>query len=91
MQNDADLEAKAWLIRERRRRLQAELLKLATRKPLSEWATSLVSCLKVQGERRMPKAIEDQAFWRLPNLQLPLDLPIKDKTLKTANASQSYN
>jgi len=39
----------------------------------------------------MPKAIEDQAFRRLPNLQLPLDLPIKDKTLKAANASQSYN
>ncbi|EXB56902.1 Cysteine-rich receptor-like protein kinase 10 [Morus notabilis] len=35
----------------------------------------------------MPKAIEDQAFRRLPNLQLPLDLPIKDKTLKATNAS----
>lgn len=37
----------------------------------------------------MPKAIEDQAFRRLPNLQLPPDLPIKDTLNKAANARRN--
>lgn len=38
----------------------------------------------------MPKAIEDQAFRRLPNLQLPPDLPIKDTLNKAAEARPSH-